>query len=214
MSPTVLLADDHIILRQGLRTMLEQQVGIRVVAEADDGLQAVELATKHAPDVLIMDIHMPNLNGIEATRRIAELAPQTRIIALSMFPRKRFVTEMLKAGAKGYILKDCAFDELVQAIAEVMAGGIYLSHEISDVVIKDYIDGLHGQKGPLDALTSREREIMQRLVEGQSSKEIATELHLSPKTVDVHRHNIMRKLNCDSFAQLMKYALSEGVISI
>lgn len=214
MSVSVLLADDHIILRQGLHSMLAQQQGLNVVAEADDGLQAVELVRQHTPDVVIMDIHMPNLNGIEATRRIMALNLPTRVIALSMFPKKRFVTEMLKAGARGYILKDCAFDELVQAIKDVMDDNVYLSREISDVVLKDYIKGLENQASPLDVLTPREREIMQMLAEGQSSKEIAAHLHLSHKTVDVHRHNIMHKLELGSFADLVKYALSEGIISI
>jgi len=214
MSTRVLLADDHIILRQGLRSMLEQQPGLEVAAEADDGLQAVESARQHKPDVAIMDIHMPNLNGIEATQRIAALGCGTRVIALSMFPKKRFVAEMLKAGARGYILKDCAFDELVQAIETVMQGSVYLSREISDVVVQDYIESLDNQPGPLHALTPREREVLQRLAEGQNSKEIAASLHLSPKTVDVHRHNIMRKLELGSFADLVKYALSEGIISM
>lgn len=214
MSTTVLLADDHIILRQGLRAMLEQQPGLQVVAEADDGVQAVDLVRKHQPDVVIMDIHMPNLGGIEATQRIMTLEMDTRVIALSMFPKKRFVIEMLKAGARGYILKDCAFDELVNAIQHVLQDEIYLSREISDVVIKDYIRGLDDLTSPLDALTPREREVLQRLAEGQSSKQIAAQLHLSPKTVDVHRHNIMHKLELGSFAELVKYALSEGIINI
>lgn len=214
MSLTVLLADDHIILRQGLRSMIEQQAGMKVVAEAGDGLQAVELTREHEPDVVIMDIHMPNLNGMEATLRISALNLKTRVIALSMFPKKRFVAEMLKAGAKGYILKDCAFDELVLAIEQVMRDKIYLSKEISDVVIQDYVNSLGNQVSPLDALTPREREIMQRLVEGQSSKEIAAQLHLSPKTVDVHRYKIMHKLKLSSFAELVKYALSEGITTI
>ncbi len=210
---TVLLADDHVILRQGLKTMIEQQ-GMRVAAEADDGLQAVELAERHLPDVVIMDIHMPNLNGMEATRRICALNRNINVIGLSMYPKRRFITEMLKAGARGYILKDCAFDELVRAIETVLAGKIYLSKEISDVVINEFITGLTRQQPRNDALTSREREILQRIAEGQSSKEIAEQLHLSPKTVDVHRHNIMHKLNLGSVAELVRYAISEGFTTV
>ncbi len=210
----VLLADDHIILRQGLKAMIEQQSQMHVVAEASDGQQAVELTRIHLPDVAIMDIHMPNLNGMEATQRITAMGLPTCVIALSMYPKKRFVVEMLKAGARGYILKDCAFDELILAIEHVMRGKIYLSKEISEVVINDYVTTLDGKHSLLDSLTSREREIIQRLAEGQSSKEIAEQLHLSPKTVDVHRHRIMHKLKLSNLADLVKFAISEGLTSM
>ena len=211
---TVLLADDHVMLRQGLKALIEAQAGLSVVAEAGDGLQAVELTARLQPDVVIMDVHMPNLNGMDATQRITALGLRTRVIALSMYPKKRFITEMLKAGARGYILKDCAFDELIQAIREVLQGKLYLSREISETVLQDYVSGLGERQSPAAVLSSREREIVQRLAEGQSSKQIAAELHLSPKTVDVHRHRIMQKLQLNSLADLVKYALSEGLTSI
>lgn len=210
---TVLLADDHVILRQGLKAMIEQQ-GMRVAAEAGDGLQAVELAREHQPDVVIMDIHMPNLNGMEATRRICALNKGIKVIGLSMYPKRRFITEMLKAGARGYILKDCAFDELIRAIDSVLAGRIYLSKEISDVVINEFVAGLAARQPPKNILTAREREVLQRIAEGQSSREIAEQLHLSPKTVDVHRHNIMHKLKLGSVAELVRYAIGEGITSV
>lgn len=211
---TVLLADDHVMLRQGLKALIEAQAGLSVVAEAGDGLQAVELTARLQPDVVIMDVHMPNLNGMDATQRITALGLRTRVIALSMYPKKRFITEMLKAGARGYILKDCAFDELIQAIREVLQGKLYLSREISETVLQDYVSGLGERQSLAAVLSSREREIVQRLAEGQSSKQIAAELHLSPKTVDVHRHRIMQKLQLNSLADLVKYALSEGLTSI
>ncbi len=211
---TVLLADDHVMLRQGLKALIEAQAGLSVVAEAGDGLQAVELTARLQPDVVIMDVHMPNLNGMDATQRITALGLRTRVIALSIYPKKRFITEMLKAGARGYILKDCAFDELIQAIREVLQGKLYLSREISETVLQDYVSGLGERQSPAAVLSSREREIVQRLAEGQSSKQIAAELHLSPKTVDVHRHRIMQKLQLNSLADLVKYALSEGLTSI
>lgn len=210
---TVLLADDHVILRQGLKAMIEQQ-GMRVAAEAGDGLQAVELAREHLPDVVIMDIHMPNLNGMEATRRICSLNKGINVIGLSMYPKRRFITEMLKAGARGYILKDCAFDELIRAIEAVLAGRIYLSKEISDVVINEFVAGLTARQPRKDTLTPREREVLQRIAEGQTSREIAEHLHLSPKTVDVHRHNIMHKLKLGSVAELVRYAIGEGITSV
>lgn len=211
---TVLLADDHAILRQGLKTMIEQQPGMKVVAEAPDGAEAVELARTHKPDMVIMDIHMPRLNGMEAAARIMELGIDTRIIALSMFPKKRFVEEMLKAGARGYILKDCAFDELIQAIKAVMDGERYLSKEISQVVIENFVSGLDGSPKQTAPLTPREREVLQRLAEGKSSREIAAELNCSHKTVDVHRHRIMQKLGVGSVAELVKYAISEGLTAM
>ncbi len=210
---TVLIADDHVILRQGLKTMIEQH-GMRVAAEAGDGIQAVELALEHNPDVVIMDIHMPRCNGVEATRQINEANPDIHVIALSMYPKRHFVTEMLKAGAKGYILKDCAFDELIHAIEQVLQGNAYLSREISDVVLNEFVSNVAEQRAPLEALTPRELEILRLLGEGHGSKDIASKLRLSPSTVDVHRHNIMRKLKLGSVAELVRYAIGQGISSV
>ncbi len=208
----ILLADDHAILRQGLRAMLEAQEGLVVVEEAPDGQVALERCRELRPDVAVLDIHMPGLNGMEATRRIVEEGLGTRVVALSMYSKKRFVKEMLKAGARGYILKDCAFDELVAAIRAVMRGEIYLSHEITDVVAREFVNLLADEPASsLGGLSSREREVLQRLAEGQSTKEIAGILNLSPKTVDVHRHNIMTKLNLGNVAELVKFAIREGL---
>lgn len=214
MAITVLLADDHQILREGLKSLINKHQDMEVVATVGDGLEAVNTVMEKKPDVAVMDIHMPNLNGIEATRRITEAGAGTRVVALSMYPKKRFVTEMLKAGAKGYILKDCAFEELTEAIKEVMQGRVYLSREISDVVIKEFVQGLSHVEEDAQPLTSREREVLQRLAEGQSAKEIAYDLGLSGKTVDVHKHNMMRKLNLNNMADLVKYAISEGLTDL
>lgn len=163
-----------------------------------------------------MDIHMPRCSGVEAAKKIRELGIDSHIIALSMFPKKRFVIEMLEAGAKGYILKDCAFEELVKAICQVMEGKLFLSQDVSMLVVEDYLEKKEAplQKSRLDSLTPREREVLKRIAEGQSSRTIGQELNCSPKTVDVHRFRIMQKLELGSVAELVKYALSKGLTSI
>ena len=215
MSIRILLADDHGIIRQGLHTLLEQQSDIKVVGEAEDGRKAVALVRELAPDIVIMDITMPNLNGVDATRRIVEEFPKVKVIALSIHSNKRFVADMLRAGALGYILKECLFDELVQGIRVVAGGNIYLSPRITDVVVDDYKGRLSKTADtPLSILTNREHEVLQLLAEGKSTKQIALELHVSVKTIEANRRQIMEKLNIHSVAELTKYAIREGLTSL
>lgn len=215
MSTRILLADDHRIVREGLRSLVAGLPGVEVIAEAEDGRTAVELARKLAPQVVVMDIGMPDLNGIEATRRLAAEAPHVRVIALSMHSDNRYVSEMLKAGARGYLLKDAAFEELALALRTVMAGQVYLSPAISRTVVSDYVRHLTaGEPALAAALTTREREILQLVAEGASTKEIAARLSISLKTVDTHRQHIMDKLGVRSVAELTKYAVREGLTSL
>lgn len=212
MPTKILLADDHAIIRQGLRSMLEQQPDIEVVGEVEDGRKALESVQELNPDIVIMDISMPNLNGIDATRKIVAGPGGTKVIALSIHSSKRFVTEMLKAGASGYMLKECLFDELVEAIQSVLKGGIYLSPRITGVVVDDYVRRMsHKYQPEAPELTAREREVLQLLTEGKSTKQIALQLHVSTKTIESNRRNIMDKLGIHSVAELTKYAIREGL---
>jgi two-component system response regulator NreC len=215
MSTRVLIADDHKIFREGLRALLEKQRGIEVVAEAKDGLEAVRFAQKLIPDVVIMDVAMPEKNGIEATRETLEVLPKTKVIALSMHSDRRFVLQMLKAGAVGYLLKDSAFEELAAAIQAVASGQTYLSPKITDVVIKEYLHSqARSEASVFTILTHREREVLQLLAEGKSTKEIAATLHVSVKTIETHRQQVMDKLDIHSVAELTKYAIREGLTSL
>ena len=209
----VLLADDHKILRQGLRTLLEQEKDIQVVGEADNGRSSVKLTSELAPDVVIMDVAMPDLNGIDATRRINEADPRTRVLALSMHSDGRYVKGMLQAGARGYILKDCAAEELTHAIRTVMAGQIYVSPGVTGTIVNDYVRQLTAADEPA-TLTRREREVLQLLAEGSSTANIAAGLHLSVKTIETHRKRIMDKLDLRSIAELTKYAIREGITTV
>jgi len=216
MAIRVLIADDHKIMLAGLRSLLEKQTDIEVVAEAENGRKAVQLAIENKPDVVVMDVSMPDLNGIEATKQIVEGLTDTRVIALSMHSDKRFVMGMLRVGASGYLLKDCASQELANAIHQVAEGKKYLSPEITGVVIDDYVLG-----GPLgddttvsSVLSAREREVLQLIAEGWSTKQIASHLYVSIKTIETHRRQIMRKLGLHSIADLTKYAIREGLTSI
>ena len=212
MNVRIILADDHQIVRDGLRVLLEQETGIEVVAEAENGHMAVELARQQQPDVVVMDIAMPDLNGMEATRQIKAEMPDIKVIGLSMHADKRYVAGMFQAGASGYLLKKGAFGELAGAIREVVAGHNYLSPKIAGVVIQDYVQQLSGTVSPAaDVLTAREREVLQLLVEGKSAEQIAAHLHVSVNTVGTHRHNIMKKLNIHSLPELTKYAIREGL---
>jgi DNA-binding NarL/FixJ family response regulator len=212
MPAKILLADDHTIIRQGLCALLEKQPDIEVVGAAEDGRKAMELVRKLRPDIVIMDISMPSLNGIDATRQIVGKLGGTKVIALSMHSSRRFVTEMLKAGASGYILKECLFNELLEAIRVVLNGGIYLSPSITGVVVDDYLKQLTTENQPQTlALTEREREVLQLLAEGKSTKQIALQLHVSGKTIESNRRNIMDKLGIYSVAELTKYAVREGL---
>jgi DNA-binding NarL/FixJ family response regulator len=215
MSIRILLADDHKIVRDGLRTLIEKEAGMEVAGEADNGRKILKMAQKIHPHVVIMDVTMPDMNGIDATRKITNEIPGVKVIALSMHSDRRFVLGMLEAGASGYLLKDCAFDELAKAIRNVAAGHTYLSPSVADVVVKGYLDKL---SEPLAAtrspLTQREREILQLLAEGSTTKEIAAHLGVSVKTVETHRRNMMQKLNMRSIAELTKYAIREGLIAV
>jgi DNA-binding NarL/FixJ family response regulator len=211
----VILADDHQLLRAGLRSLLVKERDLEVVAEASDGRQAVELVIQHNPDLAILDIGMPNLNGIDAARQIRESSPHTRVIALSMHASAQFVGRMLEAGASGYLLKEAAYEELVQAIKTVFAGHVYLSRGITGVVVDDYVRRLAvAPRVEAAKLTPREREIAQMIAEGRSTKEIAGHLHVSVKTVETHRQHIMEKLKIDSVAELTKYAIREGLTEL
>ena len=215
MSVRILLADDHGIIRQGLRSLLEKESDMEVVAEAEDGREALQLVRQLAPDIIVMDITMPNLNGVDATRQIVGDFPNVKVIALSIHSNRRLVAEMLKAGASGYVLKECLFDELVQAIRSVTAGGIYLSPRITGVVVDDYVEHLSTKpESQLAILTNREREVLQLLAEGKPTKQIALELHVSTKTIEASRRQIMEKLDIHSVAELTKYAVREGLTSL
>jgi DNA-binding NarL/FixJ family response regulator len=215
MNIRVLLVDDHAIIREGLRSLLEKQPEMEVVADTDDGRKAFDLVRELLPDIIIMDITMPGLNGIEATRRIVDEFPAVKVIALSIHSKRRYVADMLSAGAAGYILKECLFDELVQAIKAVAAGGRYLSPRIADVVVSDYVKRLSATADlPFEALKTREREVLQLVAEGKSTKQIALYLHLSSKTIEANRRQIMEKLNIHSVAELTKYAVREGLTTL
>jgi len=215
MHTKVLIADDHAIIRQGLCSLLEKYPNLEVIGAVEDGLKAIEITKELSPDIVIMDVTMPNLNGIDATQRIIARSPATKVIALSMHSSRRFVTEMLKAGASAYILKECLFDELIEAIRTVLSGGIYLSPKITGVVVGDYIKRLSTPYHPeAPALTEREREVLQLLAEGKSTKQIALHLHVSDKTIESTRRNIMDKLDIHSVAELTKYAIREGITTL
>jgi DNA-binding NarL/FixJ family response regulator len=208
----ILLVDDHKILRTGVRGLIERQPDLQVVAEAEDGRTAVQLSRKLSPDVVIMDISMQDLNGIEATRQITGAAPGTKVIILSMHSSQRFVTDVFKAGASGYLLKDCDFSEIISAIHTVFANETYVCPQIATVLRNDYLQRiLQHETSPVSALTPREREVLQLMAEGKSTKEIAFAFNLSVKTVEVHRQRIMEKLDIHSIAELTKYAIREGL---
>ena len=211
----ILLADDHNILRDGMRLLLERQPGFEVVGEAGDGREIVELAREQRPDVVVMDIAMPNMNGIEATRRIVEKHPQTGVVILSMHYDESYVLRSLKAGARAYLLKDALKAELISAIRAVAEGRSFFSPKISKILQEDYIGAL-GRKDADDSyelLTDREREILQLVAEGKTNKEIAGVLNVSLYTVDTHRTHILQKLNLHSVPELILYAVRKGIIS-
>ncbi len=216
MSIRVLLADDHGIFREGLRALLDRQVDMAVVAEVGDGRAAVKAASKSLPDVAVMDISMPGMNGVEATRQIKTALPATKVICLSMHAEAPFVTAALEAGASGYLLKDCALSELVRAIHAVRANQAYLSPAITQLVVQGYAarQRAGGEAPATDSLTRREREILQLIAEGHCTKDIAGRLCVSVKTVGTHREHLMSKLNIHSIAGLTKYAIRTGVTAL
>jgi DNA-binding NarL/FixJ family response regulator len=208
----VLIADDHQIMREGLRSMLEKEPWITVVGEAEEGRTALRLVRKLAPDVIIMDLAMPDLNGIEATRQILAEFPEIKVIGLSMHDDRRFILNMVKAGAKGYLLKDSAFKDLVKAIRVVIANKTYLSSEITDIVVKDYLaTSTSEESSAFNLLSPREREVLQLIAEGRNTNQIAEHLHVSIKTVETHRAQLMAKLKVKGVAELTKYAIREGL---
>ena len=215
MRTKIILADDHKIIREGLRSLIEKQPDMEVIAEAQDGLTTVNLVQKLKPDVVIMDIGMPEMNGIDATTKITTEYKTVKVIALSMHSDRRFVMQMLKAGAAGYLLKDSAFEELVSAIHAVIAKQHYLSQKITDVVVQEYLQNLpRNESTVFTVLTAREREVLQLIAEGKSTKQIASVLNVSVKTIETHRQQIMEKLDMHSIAQLTKYAIREGLTSL
>ena len=205
----ILLADDHAVVRRGFQMILAEQSDMEIVGEAGNGREALELAAKLKPDVVVMDVAMPELNGIEATRRMAESAPHARVLALSMHKDSVYVRETLRAGARGYLLKDSVAADLVNAVRAVASGEGYLSPAVSDAVLDDYRRHV---TNPIDLLTSREREVLQMLAEGKTNKEIAGILNLSVYTVDAHRGRIMEKLNMHSINELVRFAVRNGLI--
>lgn len=205
----ILLADDHGVVRQGFRRILEAQPDLEIVGEASNGREAVEQASKLKPDVVVMDVAMPELNGIEATRRVMEESPRTRVLALSMHKDSVYVREILRAGAVGYLLKDSIDADLLTAVHAVARGEGYLSPGVANAVLTDYRQHV---TDPIDLLTSREREVLQMIAEGRTNKEIATTLNLSVYTVDAHRGRIMEKLNLHSVGELVRFAVRKGLI--
>jgi len=209
------LADDHNLMRRGLRVLLEQQPDFAVVGEASDGRDAVALVASHRPDVLVMDIGMPSLNGIEAAAQITQSHPDVAMVMLSMHSDESYVLRALKAGAKGYLLKDSAEADLIRAVHAVADGKSFFSPAVSKVLLDDYVRKLQrsGTEDPYDLLTPREREVLQLVAEGQSNKEVAQLLNLSVYTVETHRSNIMEKLNLHGVPELILYAVRKGIIS-
>ena len=205
----VLLADDHVVVRQGFRLILERQSDMEIVGEAGNGREAVEMAERLQPDILVMDVAMPELNGIEATRRVARQSPRTRVLALSMHKDSVYVREILRAGARGYLLKDAIDRDLLAAVRAVEIGDGYLSPSVSEAVLSDYRRHV---TNPIDLLSSREREVLQMIAEGQTNKEIAATLNLSVYTVDAHRGRIMEKLNLHSVNELVRFAVRAGLV--
>ena len=212
---TVVIADDHMIVRDGLRSLLERQPDMEVVAEADNGRMALKLVKELSPDVVIMDIGMRELNGIDATRQIVKMSPGVKVLALSMYSDKRFIKGMFKAGASGYMLKDSAFNELADAIRVIVEDKIYISPSVANIVTEDYLkQSPESDRSTRSLLTSRELEVLQLLVEGMSTKQIASSLRLSIKTIESHRSRVMKKVNVNNIADLTKYAIREGIISL
>lgn len=212
----ILLADDHKILRQSLTLLLDHESGLEVVGQAQDGLQIVDLVDEFRPDLVLMDIAMPHLNGIEATRRIKKKFPEVKVLILSMYSDDRYLTQVFRAGASGYVLKDASKDELISAIKLISSGESYLSPRISRKLIDDYIrlSDSASEESNYSRLTNREREIFQLMSENRSSREIGKILNISPKTVKNHRANIMEKLNLHSQGEVLKYAISFGFVDL
>jgi two-component system response regulator NreC len=210
---TIVLADDHCIVRQGLRALLAAEPGLRVVAEAADGLEALQIVERQRPQVLVLDLIMPSLNGIEVTRQVRQRSPETQVIILSMHSDEAYVLEALRAGAAGYVLKESPIDELLRAIDEVTQGRRYLAPPLSEWAIAAYVRNAEASgDDPLEALTCREREVIYLVAEGLSATEIAARLSISPRTVETHRANLMRKLGLRNQAEVIRFALEQGLV--
>jgi DNA-binding NarL/FixJ family response regulator len=209
----ILLADDHCLVRAGFRSLLEKIPTVEVVAEANDGREALELLKATRPDIVLMDIAMPRLNGVEAVGRISKEFPRTKAIVVSMHASEEYVWRALRAGASGYLIKDAAADELALAIQAVMNGETYLSPRVSRVVIRNYFERTNNSQSPLERLTSRQREILQLIAEGKNTKEIASTLEISVKTVEAHRLQLMARLDIHDVAGLVRYAIRSGLVS-
>jgi DNA-binding NarL/FixJ family response regulator len=215
MKTKIILADDHKILRDGLCSLIEKQQELELIGEAENGLTAVQLACELKPDVVIMDITMPDINGIEATKQIMAKTPGVKVIALSMHSDKRFIAGMFEAGASGYLLKESAFEEMVKAISVVTSNGIYISPDIAGIVVKDYVDHLSMKtQSKISLLSNREYEVLIHIIEGENMKQVASKLNISIKTVEIHRKHIMEKLGVQSTTELTKFAIREGLVSL
>lgn len=210
---TIVVADDHPIVREGLRTVLEREKDLSVVGEANDGLEAVRLVEQHRPALLIVDLRMPGMSGLEVAQQVARRFPETRVLILSMYGGEGYVTEALANGVVGYILKETDSNNIVRAIRDIMAGRRYLSPAVSDRVIDSYIHNIQeGTLDPHDTLTDRERQVLRLVTEGNSTAEIATRLSVSIRTAEHHRANLMRKLRLKNAAEVVAYGISRGVV--
>lgn len=217
MKIRILLVDDHKILREGISSLVKGYDDMEVIGEAADGRTALRLVQELSPDIVIMDISMPDLNGIDATRKITADYPDVKVIALSMHYDKQFISEIFKAGAAGYLIKDSAFDELEHAIRVVMQNKTYINPQIASLVIQSLISQTpspNSSQKAFSLLTEREREVLQLISEGKSTKQIASDLHVSAKTIESHRRQVMGKLNIRNVAELTKYAIREGLTSV
>ena len=215
MKTKIVLVEDHSIMRQGLRLLLETQPNLEVLAEAGNGREAIKLVEELKPDLVLTDISMPDMNGMEATRQILDCCTSVKVIVLSVHSDKQFVSGMLRAGASGYLVKDCIKDELIEAIDTVKRGQMYLSRQIEASVLKDYKRILEAEDNSVfSKLTKREREVLQLITEGKSTKQIAADLYVSVKTIETHRQNIMNKLEIYNIPDLVKYAIQQGLIDI
>ena len=212
----VLLAEDHTIVRKGLRSLLDAEVNIEVVGEADDGRQAIQKAQQFQPDVVLMDITMPVLNGLEATRQIKKLLPQIRVLVLTVHTSEEYIFQILQVGAAGYVVKQAAVEELIAAIMAVSQGNAFISPSVPENIIEEYSRQMNGMtaKDNYARLTDREREVLQLVAEGRSNREIAQMLHITTKTVEAHRSRVMEKLNIRSTADLTRYAIRRGIIAV
>jgi len=212
----LLLVDDHGVVRSGLRMLLETQQDIEIVGEAASGHKAIELVQQHRPHIVLMDVQMTDMNGIEATREIKRLCPETKVLTLTMYENEQYLLEMLKAGASGYIPKRAAPDELVEAIRTVQQGNIFLYPTVANLLVQNYLDTQNGaeEEKDIDILTSREQEVLVLIAEGLTNPEIAEKLFISVKTVDRHRENMMQKLNMHSRIDLVKFAIKNELISL